>query len=154
MSKEKAESLSKRPGYEAIWLGDAIGLGKEKGLKLDGGKLRFDLVDDDAEAEMVAVLSFGAVKYDPGNWRHVEEAIDRYFSALRRHLREFRKGRDLDPETSLHHLAHAECCVHFMLGIVLAKRPDLVESFDARFRKALQKAHEIRALREKKRPKA
>lgn len=91
----------------------------EKGLKFDDGKLDYSLVDDAAEAEMVAVLTFGAVKYERGNWAHVEGAKVRYTSAIRRHLAAWRGGEALDPETGLHHLAHAACCVHFLLGIEL-----------------------------------
>lgn len=118
-----------------------------KGTKFDAGKLRFDLVDDNAEAEFVAVLSFGAIKYEPENWRDVPDPYARYYAALRRHLREFRKGNFLDPETGLHHLAHAVCCVHFMLGIACERDPSLVSSFEKRLLLSLAKATAIRAKR-------
>ena len=99
MSQEKAESLASptrgKAGMEAVWLGHALGV-KEKsdevGRKFDRDKLRYDLVDDDAEAEFVAVLTFGSIKYEPGNWARVEDAQARYFAAVRRHLRSFRRG--------------------------------------------------------------
>jgi len=117
------------------------------GLKYDGGKLDFSLVDDDAEAETAAVLTYGATKYEPGNWSKVDGAGDRYYAALRRHLHAFRKGETLDRETKLHHLAHAACCVHFLLGLDLLANPDLLASLEDRMAFALDAAREIRAKR-------
>lgn len=119
-----------------------------KGLKLDHGKLTYHLQDDAAEAEMVAVLTFGAVKYDPGNWAHVEAAEDRYYDAARRHLAASRRGEILDPETNLATLAHAACCVHFLLALELRRHPKLADSLSQRLGEALEVAKKIRAERE------
>ena len=120
-------------------------------MKFDGGKLDYSLVDDAAEAETVAVLSYGAAKYDRDNWAKVDGAGDRYYAALRRHLYAFRRGETLDPETGLHHLAHASCCVHFLLGIDLRSEPELAATLDERMRVAIERGREIRAAREKRR---
>lgn len=117
------------------------------GLKLDDGKLNFALVDADAEAEMVAVLTHGAVKYEPGNWLLVPDAEDRYFASTRRHLRLSRKGVAIDPETAMLHLAGAMCGVHFLLAKALRENPGLRKSFDARFAKSLAIARALRAKR-------
>jgi hypothetical protein len=121
----------------------------DRGLKLDDGKLRYDLLDDNAEAEKVAVLSYGAVKYEPHNWKHLQDAVDRYYSAFRRHTVARRSGEVLDPETRLHHLAHAACCLDFLLGIELAtpEGQALVKTLPERLAYALARAHEIRAQR-------
>lgn len=157
MSEEKARSLAspKRgtKGMEAVWLGEALGFDKPKeltlteGKKFDDGKPRYDLVDDDAEAEFVAVLSFGAIKYEPDNWRSVPELKKRAFSALRRHLRSFRRGDLLDGEMGLHHLAAASACVHFLLGKSLEEHPELIANFEERMKAALDTARKIRAAR-------
>lgn len=89
----------------------------EIGRKLDNGKLRYDLVPVIAEKRFVEVLTFGAGKYSPGNWRHVEKWRERYFAAARRHLAEWQAGEKFDPETGINHLAHAMCCVAFMLEL-------------------------------------
>lgn len=94
------------------------------GRKDDAGKLRYDLVDDAAEEALVSVLTFGAQKYSPGGWRHVPDAQARYFAALRRHLRAHRRGEKVDPESGLPHLAHAACCLHFMLALALEEEKD------------------------------
>ena len=119
-------------------------------MKYDGGKLRFDLIDGMAEAELVAVLTYGAVKYDAENWRKVDDAENRYFAALRRHLDAFRRrDEQVDPESGLHHLAHAAACLHFMLALAAERHPALAESFDNRLARALETA---RAMKEKRQP--
>ena len=55
-----------------------------EGKKYDTGKLRMDLIPPEAERALAAVLTMGAEKYGPNNWRGVEP--ERYEAALRRHL--------------------------------------------------------------------
>lgn len=120
------------------------------GLKLDDRKVDYSLADVEAEREVAAVLTVGAIKYDRGNWVHVEDAGNRYYSAVRRHLDAFRAGERLDPETGLHHLAHAACCVHFLLAADLFHPDgpkDLRATFGERFRRALEIARDLRKAR-------
>lgn len=84
------------------------------GRKFDGGKLRYGLVPPLALAETVKVLTFGAEKYEPDNWKIVPDSKRRYFDALQRHLWAWQMGEQLDPESGLHHLAHAMCCLMFL----------------------------------------
>lgn len=116
-------------------------------MKFDDGKFPYHLIDDHAEAEMVAVLGFGAVKYEPHNWRLVEAATERYFSAIRRHLRASRRGEVLDPEHGLLALASVACNAHFLLALELERHPELVASQPERFAKALEIARMMRAKR-------
>ena len=62
------------------------------GRKDDDGKLRYDLLDVDFEEEMAKVLTEGVKKYSPNSWQKVEDAKNRYYAALRRHLAAVRKG--------------------------------------------------------------
>lgn len=87
---------------------------KPDGMKFDGDKLRYDLIPPLAQAEMVKVLTFGAAKYKPNNWQHVDAALDRYFAALERHVWAWKMGETVDPESGIHHLAHAMCCLSFL----------------------------------------
>lgn len=59
----------------------------------------------------------GDVLVIPGedNWRKVPELRRRYYAAAMRHLVAWWGGERLDPESGLHHLAHALCCVAFVL---------------------------------------
>lgn len=84
------------------------------GVKLDSEKLRYDLLPPLAEEAVVGVLTYGARKYAPDNWRKVPDASDRYFAAARRHLASWRKGERVDPESGHPHLAHAICCLLFL----------------------------------------
>lgn len=86
-----------------------------EGRKDDQGKVRWDLVQPLSLQEYVEVLTHGAAKYAPNNWRYVPEARSRYFAALLRHLWAWWLGEQYDRETKLHHLAHTLCCVCFLM---------------------------------------
>lgn len=87
------------------------------GRKFDGGKLQYGLLPPLALRETVKVLTFGAEKYEPDNWRRVPDGPRRYFDAAQRHLWAYKEGEIADPETNVNHLAHAICCLMFMLDI-------------------------------------
>ena len=87
------------------------------GRKFDEGKLQYGLVPPLALRETVKVLTFGAEKYEPDNWRRVPDGPRRYFDAAQRHLWEYKQGEKFDSETGVSHLAHALCCIMFMLDI-------------------------------------
>jgi len=84
------------------------------GTKHDSAKPRWSLVPWRAMDDVLAVLEHGAEKYAPDNWRHVEPA-ERYWDAAMRHLIAWRQGRRMDGESGLPALAHAACCVLFLL---------------------------------------
>jgi hypothetical protein len=69
---------------------------------------------------IVKVLQFGAKKYGERNWEQGGHWL-RNFSALIRHVSAWSQGEDLDPESGLPHLAHAGCCILFMLAYQLRK---------------------------------
>ena len=84
------------------------------GLKDDDGKLLWDLLPFGAVEAIVRVMTHGARKYAPGNWRDVEP--HRYFAALMRHLAAVREGEDIDPDSGLPHLAHVATNALFLLA--------------------------------------
>lgn len=88
---------------------------KPEGVKYDKDKARWDLLPLKAVSSVVDVLTYGAKKYSPNNWMHVDNAHDRYFAAAMRHLVSRRGGELRDPETGFPHLAHAACCILFSL---------------------------------------
>lgn len=92
-----------------------------KGVKYDQGKVQWDLFPPEALEEIGKVLTYGAKKYAPDNWRHVEGWKRRYFAALMRHMWAYWKGEKTDEETGLSHLAHAGCCLIFLLGKEMEK---------------------------------
>jgi len=99
-----------------------VGLSESVGKKLDTGKPRWDLLPWKATGAIVDVLTFGAKKYAPNNWRKVPEARERYLAAALRHLVAWGDGEDTDPESGLHHLAHAGCCVLFLLELDVSEK--------------------------------
>lgn len=60
------------------------------------------------------VLAYGAKKYSARNWEH-GIMYSRVYGAATRHLMTFLAGEAMDPETRLPHLAHAACCLMFLL---------------------------------------
>ena len=66
---------------------------------------------------IIAVLEFGASKYAENNWQHVENGRQRYYDALMRHMEAWWNGEKRDPESGLSHLAHAGCCLVFLLWL-------------------------------------
>lgn len=86
------------------------------GLKFDGGKLDWDLVPFESVEEIIKVLMVGAKKYKRDNWQLVEDGDVRYFNAAMRHITAWKRGEEFDLESGLPHLAHAGCCILFLLS--------------------------------------
>jgi hypothetical protein len=84
------------------------------GTKHDTGKARMELLSTVALTEIAKVLAFGANKYDAHNWRKGLNWSRLYGAALR-HLLAHMDGQDKDEESGLSHLAHAACCLMFLL---------------------------------------
>lgn len=93
------------------------------GTKYDSGKAPLSLIDRHALEDIAQVLAFGAKKYDAHNWRKGIQ-YSRLLDAALRHLYAFADGEDTDPESGLSHVAHAGCCIVFLLGMQHS-RPDL-----------------------------
>ena len=85
------------------------------GVKYDSGKLQWTLLPFRAINEVLEVLAFGAKKYAADNWKIVPEARTRYVDAAFRHLTEWHLKEKIDGETGKSHLAHAICCLLFLL---------------------------------------
>lgn len=85
------------------------------GTKYDGSKPRWDLLPFKQVEDVVRVLTFGAEKYDDDNWQAVSGAEKRYLSAALRHIAAYAEGERLDSESGLPHLAHAACCILFLM---------------------------------------
>jgi len=90
------------------------------GLKYDKKKVRWDLLLWDDLEEIAKVLTHGAKKYGDYNWQNVDNFEARYEAALLRHLHAYRKARNrnkvaYDKESNQRHLAHAACCLLFLM---------------------------------------
>lgn len=85
------------------------------GMKFDSDKTDWSLMPFAELEDVVKVLMVGAKKYQRDNWKFVDDAERRYFNACFRHIISHRSGELLDKETGLPHLAHAICCLLFLL---------------------------------------
>lgn len=68
------------------------------GKKFDGGKLQWSLLPFDALIGVIERFGKGAEKYGRDNWMQVEDAKNRYFDALMRHLSAYKMGQELDDD--------------------------------------------------------
>jgi len=84
------------------------------GKKFDQEKIRLDLIPPEMLEEVGKVLTFGAKKYGEDNWLE-GMSWSRLYGATLRHILAFWMGQDNDEETKLPHLAHAICCLTFLL---------------------------------------
>ena len=115
--KTYAEEAPYNPGYEGVSVKDLIKKSQNAttgGRKFDGNKLQYVLIPPLALKATVEILTFGAEKYEPDNWKNVPDSKRRYFDAMQRHLWAWKEGEQDDPETGKNHLAHAMCCLMFL----------------------------------------
>lgn len=87
----------------------------QTGIKFDGDKPEFSLLPTGTLNPVLKVLGIGKKKYAKDNWQRVDNAKERYFNAAMRHITSWWEGEKTDPETGENHLAHALCCLLFLL---------------------------------------
>lgn len=85
------------------------------GRKDDSNKPRYSLLPTGTINQVVQVLEHGANKYEVGNWQRVPDSRNRYYDAAMRHIDAWWNGEKLDEESKLPHLAHAICCLLFLM---------------------------------------
>lgn len=114
-------------GVPSLITGESDPLGKhqhETGAKLDAGKVRLGLVlgaFSNALVEVGKVGTYGAQKYTDNGWLDVPKGKARYTDALLRHI--FAEANEShDPDTNLHHAAHAAWNALARLELILRKR--------------------------------
>jgi len=85
------------------------------GAGFDREKIRLELVPPELITAVGEVLTLDAAMYGDRNW---EKGMDRgrVYGALQRHLLAWWAGEECDPETGKTHLAHASCCIAFLLA--------------------------------------
>lgn len=84
------------------------------GIKYDQGKPSLALLSPVAINKIGLVMNYGATKYADHNWRK-GISWSRLLSACLRHTFAYIGGENTDPETGISHLAHAACCLMFLL---------------------------------------
>jgi hypothetical protein len=111
-SKRKIEMGLFSPEQEEARKAEKAG---KLGIKFDEEKTRFDLLPWNEVKQVADVLTLGAKKYADDNWKYVPNGKKRYFAAAMRHLVAWKEGEKYDGETKFNHLAHALCCIFFLL---------------------------------------
>lgn len=86
-----------------------------QGRKDDSSKLRYSLLPVGTVNQVVQVLEYGSKKYADNNWQKVPNNRTRYYDAAMRHIDAWFNGDLKDDETGLPHLAHAICCLMFLM---------------------------------------
>lgn len=86
---------------------------KGGGLRLNEGKLRYDLLHPVAQEGIVRVLTKGAEKYAERNWE-LGMNWSKVLASLKRHLAAIEQGEDYDSETGELHIDHVQCNAHFL----------------------------------------
>jgi hypothetical protein len=106
----------KPPVITAPKLAGADGMLPGKAARFNSGKAKWSLLPLEVFEPVVQVLMFGAKKYAAWNfaegnglsWTEVGESTQR-------HLSEWMRGEDNDPESGLSHLGHIGCNLMFLL---------------------------------------
>lgn len=95
----------------------------ESFMKFDNEKLRYDLIPTSWHEGDAEILTHGAKKYKPQNWREVDD-LGRYVAAAERHLMGLRKAletKDMsllyDKDSGLHHMKHLRTNAGFLLTL-------------------------------------
>lgn len=88
---------------------------KGQAMRKNEGKPQLSYVLDVMPAlkDMVAVMEFGANKYERNNWQRGFPK-DKLLDSLLRHIDAFYSGEDVDPESGLPHVGHIMCNAAFL----------------------------------------
>ena len=92
--------------------------------KFDFGKPLFSLIEPKFTFELAKVLTMGAEKYGPEDWKTTDNAHRRYLDALHRHLNAFERGEMDDPESGQSHLIHVAANAMFLHWFALNPKND------------------------------
>lgn len=91
------------------------------GIKFDDNKIKMELLPFDSLLEVGKVLTYGAKKYAPHNWKLIKDS-ERYIGALLRHLIAMECGERIDPDSGLTHVSHIACNALFLVHFDLEKQ--------------------------------
>ncbi len=111
MSSESFKQYNKNYG---VIIEKASSIVMPTGIKHDQDKPDMSLLSPIAMVKIAQVMTFGKNKYTAHNWRG-GFFWSRPLAAALRHIFAYLGGEDKDPETGFSHLAHAACCLMFLL---------------------------------------
>ncbi len=79
---------------------------KQEATRYNEGKPRIGLIPPVATLEIAKVFTMGAEKYGEHNWEKGQPE-EQVLSSCLRHINAYQRRETNDPESGLHHLAHA-----------------------------------------------
>ena len=82
-------------------------MGQKSAGRFSEGKTRYDLVAPWAMEQIAKVYTYGTIKYDDDNWWKGLSWKKNAIACIFRHVWAWIRGEVNDPESGLHHLAHA-----------------------------------------------
>ncbi|QHZ59813.1 dATP / dGTP pyrophosphohydrolase [Alteromonas phage vB_AmeM_PT11-V22] len=87
----------------------------EQAMRFNDNKPELSYILDVMPAlkDMVAVMEFGANKYERNNWQRGFPK-DKLLDSMLRHIDAFYSGEDVDPESGLPHVGHIMCNAAFL----------------------------------------
>lgn len=92
----------------------------DEAIRYDSDKPMWNLLDWEFIHEVVLVLTKGASKYSPENWKK-GMSFSRPLNSLIRHVYSWWRGENNDPETGCSHLAHACANLIFLFRYTIDK---------------------------------
>lgn len=87
-------------------------INKRGGKKYNKNKPRMELTPPEAMLAFAEVMTYGAKKYAPNNWKKVD--IADYIGALERHIQHYKAGELVDKDSGLRTTAHIACNAMFI----------------------------------------
>ena len=106
-----------------------------EGLKFDNEKPQLDLIPSSLLNAVGEILTMGARKYEPQNWRKGLK-YSRVIAALMRHLNAWREGDSIDKESEKSHMWHVACNVAFLIEFEMY--PEKYKDFDDRYKEFMK----------------
>jgi len=90
----------------------------------DSGKARMDQIPPLAMEAVSQVFGYGAKKYGEHNWARYSTSWKwgQMIGSMLRHIFAWMRRENLDPESGMHHLAHAGCNVMMLLELILTSQ--------------------------------
>lgn len=82
-------------------------MGQKTAGRFGAGKVRYDLVAAWGMEQIAKVYTYGTIKYDDDNWWKGLKWKKDVLGCIFRHTWAWVRGERFDPESGLHHLAHA-----------------------------------------------
>lgn len=89
-------------------IGDINSTAKGSAARYNSGKVDFSLIPMCTLEDEARVWEYGKAKYAAWNWAK-GMPWSAVFASMMRHMAAWQRGEELDPESGLPHLAHAQC---------------------------------------------